>query len=654
MTDKNFDPLWSDDQSVDPIGGPGDAVDPAGTTDPLLRRVAEINPVSTTAYSDWAAYETAMAACDAIIQRDQRGPTIRERLISLRPASTFWLALATCAAIIAIPVVALLASTPSELTGDDGGPAGRQVPSQGPNDSTIGAPPTTAGQSPIPPNDDAVLGEAYTADGAEGDDTAMLATSQPSDDDNETSENNDAEDDSTSDNDHGATNSDGDDDNGSDGDKPDDDQDQPAPPPACGVVSIETELLDLTGDWKSINDQMASGGRYITWRGLETGKHADKPQDVLNIQFAIEKPGLYRFTWSMRQPEGARTAHADESWINFPDANRFGPVAGGNYNRFIRVEGRAADEFDFSATGYWNGAETDIGVMFNKPGYYTMQLGGRAHEHQIDRVLLHHRSIKQADAVVSPCATQPVPRSVPAANNSDFDRSEDLVALHFDFAPGLEDAHAAAAARELVTRYRLNALVVSGTHGLNGDQYKPGSEKAMNAIWGQDGWINADSDRSAAVGKIAFHWRKTLEAGGDIWVAEGGPSDVTAAVVRRLNKILPAVDTSKRIHVVHAGGWDQRQTTPAELTFIQEASNFITVDDGNSGDNDTADLNMRSDSFARVALDGWHGPAWEAAFEQLPGENRVDFSNTVAVLHVLGIDRSEVATVNDFAEQIVR
>lgn len=168
------------------------------------------------------------------------------------------------------------------------------------------------------------------------------------------------------------------------------------PADACGLVIIEAEDLSTSGAWKTKSAGSASGGRYITWEGLSPERHSGQPVDVINHRFTIERAGTYRFSWRMRQPGGVAGDRANDSWLNFPDAARYGPFNGGRYPGFIKVFGRARNGFAYAGTADVNHNKTEIGIEFDRPGTYTMQLAGRSHGHQIDRIVIHHESIRRA------------------------------------------------------------------------------------------------------------------------------------------------------------------------------------------------------------------------------------------------------------------
>ncbi len=176
---------------------------------------------------------------------------------------------------------------------------------------------------------------------------------------------------------------------------------RPTTPPSglCDVVILEAESLPINGAWRIANDGRASGGRYITWEGLSRERNNSKPADAMSTSIKIGKPGEYRFTWAMRQPDNVAGDKANDSWLNFPDADRFGPVDGGRYGGFIKVFGRSTGEFKYAGTADVSHQKSKVAILFNNSGTYTLQIAGRSHGHQIDRIIIHHDTISAKDAI---------------------------------------------------------------------------------------------------------------------------------------------------------------------------------------------------------------------------------------------------------------
>ena len=145
----------------------------------------------------------------------------------------------------------------------------------------------------------------------------------------------------------------------------------------------------------------------------------------------------------------------------------------------------------------------------------------------------------------------------------------------------------------------LQPHVVGGAHGVwNRDRYDAGSEAVMNAAW-PGVWVDAHGNRGRAIEQTYTRWQQTLSAGGDVWIAEGGQSDMTAAVVRLLNQRL-SVNTRNRIHLVQHSQWNEDHADRTDLAYVKANTDYIRIEDGNHP-NSTADLNNRNSQFVALA-----------------------------------------------------
>jgi hypothetical protein len=224
-----------------------------------------------------------------------------------------------------------------------------------------------------------------------------------------------------------------------------------------------------------------------------------------------------------------------------------------------------------------------------------------------------------------------------------FDPKKDLISLHYDHAPDKDDGHSAAADRTLLeTLYGKDwlaghVIAVSGTY--SGEQgkkwFQPGSNAVMDAVWNdRGGWIAAGKNREAAVESILRRWVATLNDGGDVFVKEGGTADVTSEVVKRLHKEHPDIDTLKRIHVVQHSNWNEKQSTPEGLEYSKNHTRYIRISDANKY------LNVKGGDAGFENAAGNHpvfGASWNAAFGYYKPSERIDFSDTGELMHILGL-----------------
>ena len=193
-------------------------------------------------------------------------------------------------------------------------------------------------------------------------------------------------------------------------------------------------------------------------------------------------------------------------------------------------------------------------------------------------------------------------------------------------------------------------MAVNGTHGhdLRG-RFQTDSVPLFRLTW-PDG-LDAFNDFDGSVAAAARMWSETISNGGTVYVAEGGPSDFTAAVVREL----PDAQRSS-VTVVQHSDFNTRETLDSSLDFLQDVTNYIRIDDGNQPNNGTADLETRSNTvgFIDAALSSIWAEQWQAAFDYLDPNNRLDFSDTVEALFILDVPLSRVSDTSDFADEFLR
>ena len=226
-----------------------------------------------------------------------------------------------------------------------------------------------------------------------------------------------------------------------------------------------------------------------------------------------------------------------------------------------------------------------------------------------------------------------------------FEPGRDLLMITLDFADR-DDGHSAAADLEIATRLGISPLVVAGTQAAEADGFVHEYEVLMDAVWGS-AWLDATGDRASALDAAADSWLQTIDRGGTIRVAEGGVSDFTADVLREVRRRRPALDTMRVVDVTHHIRRNEDATRPGDLDLVRRFTTYRRIDDGNNL-NGTADLKDASSLFESAALDGPHAEAWTSAFEYSP-PSALDFSDTVTVLHVVGIGVDRIANADDFA-----
>lgn len=175
-----------------------------------------------------------------------------------------------------------------------------------------------------------------------------------------------------------------------------------------------------------------------------------------------------------------------------------------------------------------------------------------------------------------------------SADNSQFNIKKDLLLLHYDFKTDVDDLHSVAAFGTLLTHPKyasLNYHAVAGTYGTQEGLYVPPND-LCELTFGEN-WSDANENFEQAVNKVKGIALKALAQKGNIWIADGGQSDFSAALVRAIQTEQPKIKTAERIHIVQHSNWNEKVTTPEDLAFVQQHANYHKIPDGNATGNGT-------------------------------------------------------------------
>lgn len=224
----------------------------------------------------------------------------------------------------------------------------------------------------------------------------------------------------------------------------------------------------------------------------------------------------------------------------------------------------------------------------------------------------------------------------------------DVVFLNFDVAPDRDDIMAMVADKAIADHYGLVPYTVLGTHGhaRRGD-FQTASESLYNAVWPSG--MNAYRDWQGSANNVAQIITDAVANGGKAWIADGGPSDFTADVLR-----LVPQQYRKSVNVIQhsaRGEWNEQNTHPNNLTYVKSQANYISIPNGNIGGNGTADLQYlngsTSSEFRRLARQSQYANYWNQAFNLMP--NRDDFSDSVEFLWL--VNDTSISDVISFAKK---
>lgn len=169
-----------------------------------------------------------------------------------------------------------------------------------------------------------------------------------------------------------------------------------------------------------------------------------------------------------------------------------------------------------------------------------------------------------------------------------FDIAVDLLLAQYDCKTDVDDLHSVAAFASLLAHSpysKMKRFAVAGSYGIQEGLYVPPNDLFQRAF--RQDWADAHSDRIAALTRVQSEVEKILEEDGDIWIAEAGQSDFSAALIRNLQKNNPGLETSKRIHIVQHSTWNEEVTSAESLAFVKKYSDYHKIPDGNVIDNGT-------------------------------------------------------------------
>ncbi|ASV31968.1 hypothetical protein [Maribacter cobaltidurans] len=253
-------------------------------------------------------------------------------------------------------------------------------------------------------------------------------------------------------------------------------------------------------------------------------------------------------------------------------------------------------------------------------------------------------------------------------NQPRFEIGKDLLLMHFDCKTDVDDLQAAAGLLTLMTSpnfMHVNYHAVAGTYGIQEGLYVPPNTLFKLAF--DTNWTDAHERMEAAAEEVAQLATVTLEAEGDIWIAEAGQSDFSAQLVKALQKKLPQLETKKRIHIVQHSDWNEEVTTPELLDFVKKNTDYNKIPDGNTVGNGTPGFRTPGyTEWKEEVMDSKLKSVWELAVElsnqyngkdgrynnEAVAENGLDFSDLSEVCWMLKLE--DIKDTNEFFERYAR
>jgi len=226
-----------------------------------------------------------------------------------------------------------------------------------------------------------------------------------------------------------------------------------------------------------------------------------------------------------------------------------------------------------------------------------------------------------------------------------FDREKDLYLAHFDVKTDVDDVHSVAGVATMLADPRFSKVIyhaVAGTYGIQEGLYVP-AEGLFDLAFGEH-WSDAHGDFDNALEEVRRLSIETLNNGGSIWIADAGQSDFSAALIRKIQELIPESTVKNRVHVVQHSEWNEKVTTAADLAFVKEFASYQKIPDGNAPGNGTPGFrSMTAVNWQEYVSDVRLTEIWTTAVEIANEYNGADGRYLNEAIRDGGLDFSDVA-----------
>lgn len=247
---------------------------------------------------------------------------------------------------------------------------------------------------------------------------------------------------------------------------------------------------------------------------------------------------------------------------------------------------------------------------------------------------------------------------ITSAKAQSFDKNNDLLLVQNDMATDEDNMHSAVASGCILLHNDFAGINYWGVAGSRATQPAPhpGYINVMNAAFGTR-WTNAWTDYNpnngtgSAINAVKNVVRPVLDAGGTVWIAEGGQPLFTRSWMEAL-KADGITDTilQNQIRVVQHSITNETfggQATVDAAAWVQNRSIYTKIGDGNV-DNDSPDYKLDGTNFrieavaannpnaaARVIMQAFEDALDASYNNEVIRDGGVDFSDAVAVSYAL-------------------
>jgi hypothetical protein len=255
-----------------------------------------------------------------------------------------------------------------------------------------------------------------------------------------------------------------------------------------------------------------------------------------------------------------------------------------------------------------------------------------------------------------------------------FNKTKDLLLANYDLKADEDDIHAATAFGSMLKHSDLKGIkyyVVAGAYGIQECNFITISVPQLyNTLFGVQNinWTDANSDRENSIIRVSEKIKTIIKAGGKVYVAEGGQSDVTYDALQVVIKQGISISKIKsRVIVIQHSKWNEDNTTPSKLDWVKTNTTYKKIADGNVGGNGTPGYNDAKPIWLNMATgttntnaatkklwlecdavcDAWTTPGTNCYSNPVINGGGVDFSDAVEMWWIFNVG-TKADTIDKF------
>jgi hypothetical protein len=263
--------------------------------------------------------------------------------------------------------------------------------------------------------------------------------------------------------------------------------------------------------------------------------------------------------------------------------------------------------------------------------------------------------------------------SFTGAFSQTFNKSTDLLLANYDLMPDMDDVHSIAALGSMLKHedYQdVNYWAVAGAYGnqTGYDYIHTVAPEFMTLCFGTQNvkWTDAHNDWYGSVTRVTAEVVKILNAGGNVFVQEGGQSDFRYDVAQAaMADGVPAINIKNNFIIVQHSNWNTNNST--EKSWLNSGDvNYIKIADCNNAGNGTPAYKEAASSYITAAIDtdnpnGYAQAFWNMANDICVAWNAgnptirdggIDFSDHGENWYIFGGD-DKYMTVQEFMDEFV-